>query len=187
MALPWSLKPLLALLSDFVPLFGSRRRGYLLLATAAAGVGLGVLYVAPLAPGARWALLVLLFVPTLGIAFSDVLVDALMIEVGKPRSLTGRLQSVQWFAASLGSLCSGVVGGYFTARNRHELAFLICAGLWSASFLLTLAFVREPHRTASAGELRATAGALRDALAVPGLLTICAIMFLWTATPCLTP
>jgi len=29
-AIPWSLKPLLALLSDFVPLKGSRRRSYLL-------------------------------------------------------------------------------------------------------------------------------------------------------------
>ena len=91
-----------------MPLFGSRRRSYLLVATAAAAIGLGILYAAPLTPGARGVLLMLLFVPTLGIAFSDVLVDALMIEVGKPRNLTGRLQSVQWFAASLGLLCSGI-------------------------------------------------------------------------------
>ena len=117
---------------------------------------------APLTPGARWVLLMLLFVPTLGIAFSDVLVDALMIEVGKPRNLTGRLQSVQWFAASLGLLCSGVVGGYLTSRNRHELAFLVCAALWSASFVLTLAFVREPQRAGNANELA------RDRPAPPG-------------------
>ncbi len=183
MALPWSLKPLLALLSDFVPLFGSRRRGYLLVATGAAAIGLGILYAAPLTPGARWILLMLLFVPTLGIAFSDVLVDALMIEVGKPRNLTGRLQSVQWFAASLGLLCSGIVGGYLTSRNRHDLAFLICAALWSASLVLTVAFVHEPRRAVNANELRATAGALRSALAAPGLLTICAITFLWDGNP----
>ena len=47
MALPWALKPLLALLSDFVPLFGSRRRNYLLVATAAAAIGLGIAYFAP--------------------------------------------------------------------------------------------------------------------------------------------
>src|SRR5262245_19605594 len=31
LALPWSIKPAFGLLSDFVPLFGSRRRNYLLL------------------------------------------------------------------------------------------------------------------------------------------------------------
>ena len=76
MALPWALKPLLALLSDFVPLFGSRRRSYLLVATAAAAIGLGILYFAPVAAGHRGLLLTLLVVPTLGIAFTDVLADA---------------------------------------------------------------------------------------------------------------
>ena len=63
-----------------------------------------------------------LLLPTLGIAFTDVLADALMIEVGKPRGLTGRFQSVQWFAAYFALLPSGAVGGWLTsqrpARNR---------------------------------------------------------------------
>ena len=32
LAVPWTIKPVFGLLSDFVPLFGSRRRSYLLLA-----------------------------------------------------------------------------------------------------------------------------------------------------------
>jgi MFS family permease len=179
MALPWSLKPLLALLSDFVPLFGSRRRSYLLLATTTAALGLGLLYLFPLPAGERWLLLTLLFVPTLGIAFTDVLADALMIEFGKPRGLTGRLQSVQWFAAYLALLISGVLGGYLTTTDRHELAFLLCAALWAGSLVLTLLFVRESPHTASAVEMRSTAAALRAAFAVPGLLTICAVSFFW--------
>ncbi len=179
MALPWALKPLLALLSDFVPLFGSRRRSYLLVSTAAAAIGLGILYFVPLPPGDKGLLLVLLFVPTLGIAFTDVLADGLMIEVGKPRGLTGRLQSIQWFAAYLALLLSGVLGGYLTSRNRHELAFLWCAALWAGSLVLTLAFVREPPRTANEQTFRETGRALVAAASVPGLLTICAIGFFW--------
>jgi BT1 family protein len=38
LALPWTIKPIFGLLSDFVPLFGSRRRNYLLLANGAATV-----------------------------------------------------------------------------------------------------------------------------------------------------
>ncbi len=35
LTLPWTIKPLYGLLTDFVPLAGSRRRSYLLLTTAA--------------------------------------------------------------------------------------------------------------------------------------------------------
>jgi predicted MFS family arabinose efflux permease len=182
-ALPWSLKPLLALLSDFVPLLGSRRRSYLIVSTAAAALGLAVLYFVPLPAGERGLLLALLFVPTLGIAFTDVLADALMIEVGKPRGLTGRLQSVQWFAAYFALLVSGVLGGYLTSSDQHELAFLWCAALWTGSLGLTLAFVREPHREASKAEFRSTADALLVALKAPGLIAICAVMFFWELNP----
>ncbi len=183
LALPWSLKPLLALLSDFVPLFGSRRRSYLIVSTAVAAIGLAVTYVAPLEPGERWLLVAMLLLPTLGIAFTDVLADALMIEVGKPRGLTGRLQSVQWFAAYFALLLSGAVGGWLTSSGRHEIAFLLCALLWTGSLVLTLFFVHEPRRDASAAELRSTAVALRGAIGVPGLITICVVSFIWDCNP----
>jgi MFS family permease len=182
MALPWALKPLFALLADFVPLFGSRRRNYLLAATAAAAIGLGIAYAIPLPIGERWLLLGLLIVPTLGIAFTDVIADALMIEVGQPRGLTGRLQSAQWFAAWFALLLSGAVGGWLTAHDRHALAFLICALLWTGSLVLTLVFVREPRHT-SAADRRATAASLRHAATVPGLATIAIISFLWDCNP----
>jgi MFS family permease len=183
LALPWGLKPLLALLSDFVPLLGSRRRSYLIVSTAVAALGLAAAYAVPVATGERWLLVMLLFLPTLGIAFTDVLADALMIEVGKPRGLTGRLQSVQWFAAYFALLSSGAVGGWLTSTGRHSLAFLLCAGLWTVSLVLTLAFVREPHRDVSGDELRSTAAALRAAVAVPGLVAIAAVSFFWDFNP----
>ncbi|HLF12829.1 MAG TPA: MFS transporter [Gammaproteobacteria bacterium] len=183
MALPWSLKPLLALLADFVPLFGSRRRNYLIAATAVAALGLTVLYASPILPGERWLLLTLLFLPTLAIAFGDVLADALMIEIGQPRGLTGRLQAVQWFAAYAALLLSGVLGGYLAAIGQHDLAFLFCAILWAFTLILTVLFVRERRSPVTHQSVRAAASALRAALAVPGLATICAITFIWDFNP----
>jgi hypothetical protein len=40
LAVPWTIKPAFGLLSDFVPLFGSRRRNYLLLANGLAAASL---------------------------------------------------------------------------------------------------------------------------------------------------
>ena len=56
----------------------------------------------------------MLFVPTIGVAFSDVVIDALMVEEGQPRGLTGRLQSVQWAAIYAATILTGVLGGYLS-------------------------------------------------------------------------
>ena len=40
LAVPWTIKPVFGLLSDFVPLLGSRRRSYLLLANGVAAASL---------------------------------------------------------------------------------------------------------------------------------------------------
>ena len=60
LAVPWTIKPAFGLLSDFVPLFGSRRRNYLLLANGLSVVSLLLLAFVPLAPGSRWLLFPLL-------------------------------------------------------------------------------------------------------------------------------
>jgi MFS family permease len=80
LAVPWTIKPIFGLLSDFVPLYGSRRRNYLLLANATAAVSLLLLAFAPLSPGNRWVMFALLLPTTMAIALGDVIVDALMVE-----------------------------------------------------------------------------------------------------------
>ncbi|MEO8497262.1 MAG: hypothetical protein ABI614_19495, partial [Planctomycetota bacterium] len=52
LALPWSLKPLYGLLTDFIPIAGTRRRSYLLLTSAASVLGLTCLYLMPVPVGA---------------------------------------------------------------------------------------------------------------------------------------
>ena len=75
--LPWSIKLLYGLISDNVPLFGSRRKSYLLIMSLLQFVSMIVLGVQhsdneSLAVG-------MLFCSNLSIAFSDVIVDALMV------------------------------------------------------------------------------------------------------------
>ena len=123
LAVPWTIKPIFGLLSDFVPLFGSRRRNYLLLANGLAAVSLLLLAFVPIAPGSRWLLFALLLPTTMAIALGDVIVDALMVEKGQPLGLTGRFQSIQWAAANAALLLTGVLGGY-VAEERAPVARL---------------------------------------------------------------
>ena len=126
LAVPWTIKPAFGLLSDFVPLLGSRRRSYLLLANGLAAASLLVLAFVPLAPGSRWLLLALLLPTTMAIALGDVIVDALIVEKGQPLGLTGRFcRSIPWTAANIGNSVSDrrAFGGYI-AEERLRVARL---------------------------------------------------------------
>jgi hypothetical protein len=90
LAIPWSLKPLYGLLSDFAPILGSRRC-YLILTGAMTAACLLGLFEFPVPAGARFAPLAWLIGPTLAVAFADVVAYILMIERGQPQGLTGRL------------------------------------------------------------------------------------------------
>ena len=94
--IPWFIKPVYGLLSDFVPIFGTRRRSYFMLSTAlAAGTAVAV----SLQPEAPYGMLVaLVTLLWLGVGFTDVLTDALMVERGRPLGRTGAFQSAQWAA-----------------------------------------------------------------------------------------
>src|SRR5262249_25305958 len=138
---PWLIKPAYGLLSDFVPLFGLRRKSYLLLSSAlaaAAGFTLGVGV-----PPTYWWLAGLFTVMALGLAFTDVLVDALMVENGKPRGLTGAFQAVQWGAIYTASILVGEIGGYLAERRSLAAAFLVAPSFPLLSLRMTAGLVRE--------------------------------------------
>lgn len=170
--LPWYLKPLLGLLTDFVPIFGSRRRSYLLLATLMAGVGLLFAGSLELSPGSTGALMLVLLVPATCIALSDVVADALMVENGQALGLTGRLQSVQWGSLYAAGMLTGFIGGLLSGHGLQQLGFVI-AGVFSLlSFLFAWrVLAREPKEGPLHDQgrrtMRLTLAAIRHGYVVP--------------------
>src|SRR5437867_12112207 len=89
--IPWVIKPVYGLLSDFVPLFGRRRQSYFLLTSAAAGLtGLLLAWGNWIATGQVWTFnlfglttltvvegFALFFLMALGLEFTDVINVAL--------------------------------------------------------------------------------------------------------------
>jgi predicted MFS family arabinose efflux permease len=177
----WNVKPLYGLLSDLVPLLGYRRRSYLLLTTAMAALGwlvLGMLTAYP------WSLaLAILGLTGLGLAFTDVLCDAVMVEEGKARGLTERFQSTQWAAIYGASLVAGVAGGYLSAHLSYSRAFLLVALFPALSFAASAWAVREPRTRFDPATVRATTAALRRGLRSEPLWRAAAFIFLWNFSP----
>ena len=116
---PWCFKPLFGLLTDFWPIAGSRRKSYLLamgLLTSVCFCGLYALM--PLPPGSRMFLMLSLMIPTFAVTFADVVLDALIIETGKPRGITARLQSVRWGASYAATILTGQLGGKLCQQHH---------------------------------------------------------------------
>ena len=183
--IPWLIKPAYGLLSDFVPLFGVRRKSYLLLTStlaAAAGFALGAG-----APQTYWWLAGLFTVMALGLAFTDVLVDALMVENGKPLGLTGAFQAVQWGAVYTASVLVGEVGGYLAERRSLSESFILAATFPFVSLLMTVLFVREAPARADRRTFRDTMAAIKAAVLGRDVWVVAGFIFFWTFSPSFGP
>jgi predicted MFS family arabinose efflux permease len=181
--LAWNVKPLYGLTSDLVPLFGYRRRSYLLLTTALAAAGWLVLGLLPGYPY-RLTLGILVFTG-LGLAFTDVICDAVMVEEGKPHGLTGRFQSIQWTAIYTASLLAGVGGGYLSEHVSYQHTFLLVALFPLLSFAASAYAVRDPPTQFDRASVRETLHAIREGLRSGPLWRAAVFILLWNFSPSL--
>jgi MFS family permease len=183
--IPWLIKPVYGLVSDFVPLFGRRRKSYFLITSTLAGLSgaaLGLLRDHP-----YWPMAVLFTVMGFGLAFTDVLTDALMVEAGKPLGLTGAFQAVQWAAIYTASVLVGEIGGAFAERRDLRAAFLVAAAFPLLSLVMVAIFVREPRATADRAVFRETWTAIRGALGDRSVWLVAGFILFFTFSPSFGP
>ncbi|CAN4099609.1 unnamed protein product [Withania somnifera] len=108
-SLPWLVKPLYGFISDSFPLFGYRRRSYLVLSGL-----LGALswFLMATFVDSKYGAACCILIGSLSVAFSDVVVDSMVVERarGESQSMSGSLQSLCWGS----SACGGIVSSYFS-------------------------------------------------------------------------
>lgn len=183
--IPWFIKPVYGLLSDFVPIAGTRRRSYFLIMAALATVS--AIAVSLMTDGPYWALAVIITLLWLGVGFTDVLTDALMVENGKPLGLTGTFQSVQWAALSASSILVGVAGGYLAEHRAFAAAFALVACFPLISLLMAWLVVQEPPARPNLEGLGETWAALRQATGRRDLWLVAGFIFFWAFSPSFGP
>jgi MFS family permease len=178
---PWMVKPVYGLISDFLPLFGRRRTSYFMLSTTlAAGCGFAL----ALMPQHPYGWLAALFTAmAFGLAFTDVLTDALMVESGKPLGLTGAFQAVQWGAIYAASILVGELGGFFAEHRDLNSAFLWAAVFPVLSLLMMTRFVKEPRVAGEREAFLETWRATRAAFADRTVWLVAAFLLFWTFSP----
>ncbi|MEG4584379.1 folate/biopterin family MFS transporter [Microcoleus sp. MOSTC5] len=125
-ALPWIIKPVFGFMSDGLPIFGYRRRPYIVLSGllgTSAWVSLATIVHTPLAATGAIAL------SSLSLAVSDVIADSLVVERARKESVTdaGSLQSLSWGASALGGLITAYLSGFLLQHFSTHTIFLITA------------------------------------------------------------
>ena len=116
--LPWIIKPLYGLVSDFIPLFGYRRKSYLLIANAAASCGF--LLVTQLTVPDR--LVFALMLTAYAMAISSTLCGAVLVENGQRLKESGTFINQQWLWYNIAAMTAAILGGQLrpeaTANGR---------------------------------------------------------------------
>ena len=184
-SIPWFIKPIYGLISDFVPLFGRRRKSYFLLTCTLAALSGICLALTPVQT--FWWMAALFTIMGFGLAFTDVLTDALMVESGRPLGLTGAFKAVQWACITGSAVLIGVVGGHLAATRELHLAFGIAACFPLVSFAMALFFVHEARARRDLAALRATARAIREALTHRNVWMVAGFLFFYTFSPSFGP
>jgi hypothetical protein len=142
--IPWVVKPLYGFISDSFPIRGERRRPYLVGCALLGAASFWLLGSGGLATVTPATALVLITASELSVAFSDVVVDAVVVEVarGEPQATAGALQSLCWGAQAVGSLSTAWTAGAIieSAGPRRTLALMAAFPLLVA---VAAGFIRE--------------------------------------------
>ena len=111
--LAWYFKPLAGILTDSVPLFGTRRKFYVILGAILAGA---LYLLVGVIPRTYLSLLVTLIgVNTMTMVTSSV-IGAISVEVGQRYHATGRINSLRSAVVYACRLLSGPLGGFLAMR-----------------------------------------------------------------------
>jgi BT1 family len=141
----WYLKPLVALACESYPLFGTRRRGYLMTGAGLAGAAWLGFAVVPRTFGPFLALMTLL---NLGLVVVSSAIGGLIVEAGQRHGATGRLSALRSSLEGVMALITGPVGGALAA------AAFVYTSVTGAAMVLAVVptvwwLVREPVVEAS--------------------------------------
>ena len=182
-SLPWTIKPLFGFLSDGLPIFGYRRRPYLMLSGvmgAAAWLALATVV------QSAWLATAMILLSSLSVAIADVIVDSLVVERVRQESQSdaGTLQSLCWGASALGGLLTAYLGGLLLEQTSTRVVFGV-----TATFPLIVAIVAwliSEEAIQEKSNFKAVwhqAQQLKAAFSQKAIWMPALFLFLWQSTP----
>ena len=180
-SLPWVIKPLFGLMSDGLPIFGYRRRPYLILSGLLGTISW--LMLATVVNNAATATVAMLLT-SLSVAVSDVIVDSLVVEKAREESLAqaGSIQSLCWGCSALGGLITAYLSGwlleYFSSSTVFEITATFPLFVSAVAWLIAEEKIK-PQKSIVTEQIKRVFQAIKQKY----ILLPVIFLFIWQATP----
>ncbi|MFY9892801.1 MAG: MFS transporter [Xanthobacteraceae bacterium] len=180
---PWIIKPVYGAFSDFLPLFGYRRKTYLIAANlVAAGA---FLWVTQLTVPSQlvWALQLTAY----AMAISSTVCGAVLVENGQRLGESGRFVNQQWLWFNVAAMTAAILGGQLVQRLSPTAALHAAAAVVALAPLAvlfgTIFLVPEKKTRIDLPALRASFQGLAAALRTRELWIVGVFLFLYYFSP----
>jgi MFS family permease len=180
---PWIIKPVFGLVSDFIPLFGYRRKSYLIISSICA-VG-AYAWIARLSEPSAFALLLVL--TSYAMATASTLCGALLAENGQSFRLSSTFVGQQWLWFYIAIMASSFAGGELVERlpalSALQVAAAVAAVAPIAVILASLFLLSERKTRVNRLEMRRTFQSIVSALKSTKLFLVALFLFLYSFAP----
>lgn len=183
LTIPWVIKPVFGLISDFIPILGYRRKSYLFLANGLAV--LGYLWLTGLTEVTM--IVTALMLTAVGMAVSSTVCGALMVETGKKYEASGHFVNQQWkwfyIAAFVSALGGGLLTQYLSPATAFHTAALLVAVVPIGVMATCWTLVVEEKAEMNLGELKKSAGSLLATFKSKTLWLVGGFLFFFNFSP----
>jgi predicted MFS family arabinose efflux permease len=180
---PWIIKPIYGLVSDFIPLFGYRRKSYLLLANLAATAGFLLVTQLTVPDQLVFALMLTAY----AMAISSTLCGAVLVENGQRLQESGTFVNQQWLWFNIAAMAAAILGGQLVQRLAATTALHSAAAIVACAPLLvifgTVFLISEKKAPMNIQGMKHTLEGLSSAFRRRHLWIIAAFIFLYYFSP----
>ena len=181
--LPWIIKPVYGIVSDFLPLFGYRRKSYLVLANLmATGAYCWVAQIT--APS---EIIFALLLTAYGLAISSTICGAILVENGQKFGASDSFVNQQWLWFNIAAMASAFIGGQLVGRLTPSEALHGAAAIIAVVPLVVVFagwfLIREPVSHINFPEMKRTFMSLLAALTLRELWLIALFLFVYYLNP----
>jgi folate/biopterin transporter len=151
-AIPWIIKPLYGFISDSYPLFGYKRKSYLILSSLLGSVSwvimanfVSLINMGQMNTGIITLICSVYFVilSFIGLCVSDVLIDAIAVSELLEKNNKSSIQTIFWVSSSLGCIVSSYFSGYLLQNYGISFVFYLSAVIPLITAVISI-FIKEP-------------------------------------------
>ena len=137
-AMPWNLKIFSGIISDSIPIFGTRRRHYLIFSSLLAGL---LWLVVGIVPPRFMPMVLMAITMNVALVFVSTISGAILVEGGQTFGVTGKLSSVRVLAMNIAGL--GVPLGALLATRMLGISAMAAAIPLFLLFLIAVFLYKE--------------------------------------------